>query len=319
MDPRQEMTARVAVTGASGFIGRAVCAHLVGRGRQVRALLRRPDRDLEALGVEPLRGSLEDEASLRGLVEGAEAVVHCAGAVRARRAADFEAVNALGTGRLAEAAAAAPSRPRFLLLSSLAAREPGLSPYAASKRRAEQELDRAAAGLERLSLRLPAIYGPGDRATLGLFQQFARGLAVLPARPSNRFSLLYINDLAGLIRHLLERRSWTGGVIEVGDSRAEGYAWSDLPEVAARQLGRKVRVITAPRAALWLTAAANEAISTVSGRAPILTRGKLREFAHPDWVSRESKAEELAGWRAETGLEQGLPRTLLWYKEHGWL
>ena len=305
------MTNRVAVTGGSGFIGRAVCAHLVGRGRSVRALLRRPDRDLEALGVEPLQGSLEDEASLRRLVEGAEAVVHCAGAVRARRAADFEAVNALGTRRLAAPTAAFSGQPT--------AREPGLSPYAASKRRAEQELERAAAGLERLSLRLPAVYGPGDRATLGLFQQFARGLVVLPAPPSDRFSLIYIKDLAELIGHLLERRDWTGGVIEVADARPGGYAWADLPEIAARQLGRKVRVMTAPRAALWLTAAANEAISKVSGRAPIWTRGKLREFAHPDWVSRESQAEELEGWRARVGLEQGLPETLLWYKKRGWL
>ena len=313
------MTDLVAVTGASGFIGRAVCAHLLDRGRRLRALLRRPDEDLEALGVEALPGSLEDEASLRRLVEDADAVVHCAGAVRARRAADFEVVNALGTASLAEAAAAAASRPRFLLLSSLAAREPGLSPYAASKRRAEQELARAAPGLERLCLRLPAVYGPGDRATLGLFQQFSRGLAVLPAPPGNRFSLLHINDLAGLIGHLLERPNWSGGVIEVGDARPGGYAWADLPEIAARRLGRPVRVISAPRAALWLTAAANEAISTVFGRAPIWTRGKLREFAHPDWVARESRAGELEGWRAKIGLEQGLPQTLLWYKEHGWL
>ncbi len=313
------MTGLVAVTGGSGFIGRAVCAHLLGRGRRVRALLRRPDRELEAQGVEPLRGSLEDEASLRRLVEGAEAVVHCAGAVRAHRASDFHSVNVLGTGRLAAAAVASTSRPRFLLLSSIAAREPRLSAYAASKRRAEQELARAAEGLEHLSLRLPAVYGPGDRATLGLFQQFARGLAVLPAPRSNRFSLLYINDLAELVGHLLERRNWTGGVIEVGDERPGGYAWADLPEVAARQLGRRVRVMTAPRAALWLTAAANEAISTMVGRAPIWTRGKLREFSHPDWVLRDTRADELEGWHAQVGLEQGLPRTLLWYKERGWL
>ena len=79
-------------------------------------------------------GDLSDEAALRRLVEGADAVVHAAGLIKARRPADFLAINRDGTALLS---ALAPDA-RFLLLSSLAAREPQLSPYAASKRAAEE-------------------------------------------------------------------------------------------------------------------------------------------------------------------------------------
>ena len=177
------MTELTAITGASGFIGRAIAHHLVEQDQRVRALIRRPDQDLETLGVELVRGSMEDAESLQQLVEGADAVVHCAGAIRARRSSEFSEVNAEGTRRLVRAAVQSASRPRVLLMSSLAAREPELSAYAQSKRRGEEVLAREAQGLEHLCLRLPAMYGPGDRATFSLFQQLDRGLVGLPARP----------------------------------------------------------------------------------------------------------------------------------------
>ncbi len=313
------MTGVVALTGATGFIGRALVPRLLAADWRVKALLRRPDSALEAEGVQAVRGALGADDSLRDLVAEADVVIHCAGAIKARSRAAFQEINAAGTAGLAATAAAAPQRPRFLLLSSLAAREPGLSDYAASKRQAEAEVARHAGNLDWVALRPPAVYGPGDQATLTLFKQFSRGQAFLPRPADKRVSLLFIDDLIEAILHLLERPRWQGDVIELDDGRPQGYAWTELAEIASAGLEKPVATLSLPRGLLWLPAAANEVLAPLLGRAPMLTRGKLRELFHEDWVCRRQSGTALNGWQGHITFEQGFPRTLAWYKERGWL
>jgi 2-alkyl-3-oxoalkanoate reductase len=314
------MTAPVAVTGGSGFIGRAVVCRLVEAGWPVRALSRRPSADFEHPGVVAVQGSLEDEAALQQLVAGVAAVVHCAGLVAAVNAAAFRQVNVAGALRLFEAAAAAPSRPRVLLLSSLAAREPGLSGYARSKLDGEEALWRIAAqGIEACALRPPAVYGPGDRATLPIFRQLRSGLLLIPAVTDARFSLLYVHDLADAVAHLLETPGWRSCVLELDDGRQGAYRWSDLAEIAGRQLGRRVRILALPRAALWPAAAIGGLAGAALRRAPPLSLGKLRELFHADWVVRSSPGSPLQGWSPRTTFEKGFEETMAWYRQRQWL
>lgn len=314
------MAGTVAVTGANGFLGRALTKHLLANGWQVRVLLRRPAPDLAALGATPVPGALEERASLDRLVEGADVLVHCAGLVKARSRAEFMAVNEEGTARAAEAAAARPDPPRFLLLSSLAAREPAISAYAASKRGAEDTLAAHGGALDYCILRPPAVYGPGDRATLPLFRQLARGFLLVPNVPGARFSLLHVEDLAGAVARLLDGRPWGAGrLFEVDDGRTGGYGWSDLVEVARRYLGRPVRRVAVPRSLLWLPAQLNQWLSRACGRAAYFSPGKLCEFFHPDWVARPAADGPFADWRARFTFETGFAATLEWYRAEGWL
>ena len=96
----------LALTGATGFVGSALSQRLRSSGWNVRALCRsEPPTDARGIGrVEWVRGSLEDLDSLRTLVEGAAAVVHCAGAIRGTTAAHFDRTNVDGTARLVRAA-----------------------------------------------------------------------------------------------------------------------------------------------------------------------------------------------------------------------
>ncbi|MBM3651220.1 MAG: NAD-dependent epimerase/dehydratase family protein, partial [Alphaproteobacteria bacterium] len=130
------MTKLVALTGVSGFVGPHLVAALARQGYRLRLLLRRwsPLPSLDGVAAEIVLGDLLDEGALRQLVAGVDAVVHAAGLIKARRAADFLRVNRDGTALLS---ALAPEA-RLVLVSSLAAREPQLSPYAASKRAAEE-------------------------------------------------------------------------------------------------------------------------------------------------------------------------------------
>lgn len=313
------MAGTVALTGANGFVGRAVTAHLLAGGWRVRALLRRPAPDLAALGAVPVPGALEERESLDRLVEGADVLIHCAGLVRARSRAEFLSVNAEGTARAAEAAAARRQPPRFLLISSLAAREPSLSPYAASKRGAEAALAARGGSLEHCVLRPPAVYGPGDRATLPLFRQLARGFLFVPRVPEARLSLLHVADLAAAVERLLADDAWTGRILEVDDGREGGYGWSDLVEAAGRHLGRPVRRVAVPRGLLWAPAQASQWLGAALGRATYYSPGKLSEVFHPDWVARTSADGPLGDWRARFTFETGFPATLEWYRAERWL
>ena len=303
----------VALTGATGFIGAALLAHLTGSGWRVRALYRlRAGRTLPSSpGVEWLPGDLDDSEALGALVADADAVIHCAGTVRGARQADFDRVNAEGAGRIAQAAATAARAPRFLLLSSLAARMPDLSHYAASKRRGESAVKAASGNMRWTVLRPPAVFGPGDRELLPLFRCIAGGFAPVPAGAAGRFSLLHVDDLAAAVLDWLAADTGYGETFELDDGRPGGYDWDTVVTLAGRALraGRPVRRVSVPLPLLGLAALANLGLARLLGYAPMLTPGKVREITHPDWLCDSHAFARATGWRPTIGLESGLART----------
>jgi nucleoside-diphosphate-sugar epimerase len=195
-------------------------------------------------------------------------------------------------------------------MSSLAAREPQLSHYAASKRRGEAALAATSPSLRWTVLRPPAVYGPGERELAPLFRWIARGVAPLPSGAAGRFSLLYVDDLAQAVLRWLEADAGDGRVFELDDGRPGGYDWDAVLVAAARVLHgkRPVRRIAVPGAILRVVAHANLAAASLLGYAPMLTPGKLREISHPDWLCDSHDFAEATGWRATVLLEQGLAR-----------
>ena len=302
----------VALTGATGFIGATLLSHLTGAGWQVRALYRqRIGRTLASSpGIEWLQGDLDDPDALSALVAGTDAVIHCAGTVRGARRSEFDRVNAEGAGRVARAAASLARGPRFLLMSSLAARMPELSHYAGSKWRGECAIKAASEEMRWTVLRPPAVFGPGDRELLPLFRCIASGFAPVPARTPGRFSLLHVDDLATAVLRWLAADTGYGRTFELDDGRPGGYDWDTIVTLAGRALrdGRPVRRVPIPVPLLGLAALANLGAARLLGYAPLLTPGKVREITHPDWLC-DSHAFALAtGWRPTIGLEPGLAR-----------
>jgi nucleoside-diphosphate-sugar epimerase len=302
----------LALTGATGFIGTALLSHLTGAGWRVRALYRpRTGRIPPRLpGVEWLPGDLEDRGALNGLVAGTDAVIHCAGVVRGGRRFDFDRVNAEGAGRVAVAAASLPRAPRFLLISSLAARMPELSHYAGSKWRGECAVKAALETMRWTVFRPPAVFGPGDRELLPLFRCIAHGFAPVPARMPGRFSLLHVDDLATAVLKWLAADTGYGVTFELDDGRPGGYDWDSMVTLAGRALrpGRRVCRVPVPVPLILLAAFANLGAARLLGYAPMLTPGKVREITHPDWLC-DSHAFALAtGWRPAIDLEPALAR-----------
>ncbi len=310
----------LALTGATGFVGSHVLRAALDAGWRVRALAREPARLPVHPALEPLKGRLEDDDVLSRLVTGADAVLHVAGLVAAARRADFHRINTEAAGRLAEMAARAGIR-RFVHVSSLAAREPQLSPYAASKRASEDAVRNAFAGTDGslAILRPPAVYGPGDRATLGLFDQLSRPLALLPGRSDMRVSLVHVRDLASALLHLAATEDADGEVLEVDDGTPEGYTWEEMARIAGNILGRPVKMILLPRALVRLAGHGADLISAVTGHAFMLSAAKTRELYHPDWTVRPPTLAERTDWTPRIRFAEGFRETLQWYCEQGWL
>jgi len=307
-----------AVTGGSGFIGRCLVAKLRAAGWQVRVLARsiaRASRIEQLAGTELVAGDLEQTSGLRRLVQGADAVVHCAGAVRGVTPAQFERVNVDGVIRIAEATRQQSYPPRLLCLSSLAAREPQLSPYAASKRKGEQALAEAGGGIFWAALRPPAVYGPGDKELLPLFRLMARGLAPLPGSIEARFSVIYVDDLANAVLRWLDAPPKTGGIFELHDGRIGGYSWDDVIGIVQQLTGRSVRRLKIPLPLLQLPAVINWIAGQLLPYAPMLTPGKLRELRHPDWVCDNQSIQQAIDWQPRIDLKEGLRLTPGWGPE----
>lgn len=314
------MRPTVAVTGATGFIGPHIVGRLRADGWQVRVLTRRKALDPALLGpeVEAIPGALEDRDSLVRLVEGATAVVHVAGLIKARARATFFQANAESVGRLAAIAAASPTPPRFILMSSLAAREPQLSDYGASKLAGEQALIAAGPHLRWTILRPPAVYGPGDRATLPFFRCIGHGFGPVLGSTDARIALIHAQDLAGAVGALLADDRGAGLVAEVDDGQG-GYRWHEMVATAAAAFGRPARVLPIPKAIPYALGAINLLLARLPGYTPMLTPGKVREIYHRDWACDSGPLTTQTSWRPQLPLAQGFAGTIAWYRQQGWL
>lgn len=304
-----------AVTGATGFLGQHIVRALADAGWRVRILARRDPVSSFWQGLTPevVAGDLGAPDALARLCDGAEAVVHNAGLI-AGRPADLQRVNVEGSRRIAEAAKAAGVG-HFVQVSSLAAREPQLSPYAASKAQGEAAV-REALGSGVAVVRPPAIYGPGDRETLRLFQ-LAVSSPLLPVLGAeSRLALVHGEDAGRQIAWLAGAAR--GAAVALSDARPEGYGWREIMQTAADALGRRPRLVRIPQAALYLAASLESLSANWHGRAPMLTYGKVRELTHLQWGVTQS--ERIAGAPAPRyDLLSGFRQTIAWYRKQGWL
>jgi nucleoside-diphosphate-sugar epimerase len=309
-----------ALTGATGFLGRHVAQALHEQGWRLRVLARGqavPD-GLESLQPEVVAGRLADREALEALAAGAQAVVHIAGSIKAVTPRQFLTANAGGAAATAQAMALRAPGACFLLVSSLSAREPRLSPYAASKAAGEGAVRGMLAPEQLTIVRPPAIYGPGDRETLALFQA-AEALPLLPmiGGPEARLALIHVADAAAQIAALAAQPA-QGAVFAITDDRPQGYGWRELAEAAADAVGRPLRTARIPAAMLLGIGAANSLLGRLGAPPQILSLGKAREMLHPDWsVSPEELARDLPPPRF--GIAKGFADAVDWYRKHGWL
>ena len=299
----------VALTGATGFVGRITLDRLVAAGWHVRALTRGDQP--KAAGVTWVHGRLDDAASLNELCKGAHAVLHVAGVVNAPDAAGFESGNVTGTANMIGAAQNA-GIDRFVAVSSLAAREPTLSIYGASKAKAENLVK--ASTLDWTIIRPPGVYGPGDTEMLDMFRIAAKGWALLP--PRGRVSVIHVDDLARLLVTLLSAENVSKRMFEADDGTADGWSHEAFAKAIGAAVGCNITALHAPRSFLKFAGWADRAIRGPKAK---LTPDRASYLAHPDWTIDRGAAPEPSLWQPESATLSGLKDTVSWYRRHGWM
>ena len=315
------MARTVALTGATGFVGGHLIRNLTEAGWTVRALTRRPVAASDQIppDVNWIRGDLENIPALEELVSGSEAVIHCAASIKALDTGGFFKANAEGTGRIAKIAAGLSRPPRFLYVSSVAARHPEISDYAASKRAGEEILEQLSDRLTWTAIRPGAVYGPGDRETLTMFKMAAARFAAVPGKGTGRVSLVHVSDLVAAIVTLLDAPVNNGTIFEVDDGQPGGYTLRSLYETLGGHMDRRAFFLNVPKPVLSAVAACNSTISRITRRPAMLGPGKVREIFHEDWATDSTPLRTATDWRPKIGAKEGLKSTLLWYKSQGLL
>ena len=300
---------KIALTGATGFVGKAVLNAASRQGIEVRALTRRPG--YPGIGVEWVEGSLSDTASLKSLCECVDSVVHVAGLTNTPDLDQFEEVNVTGTRMLMHAAQAAGVE-RFVFTSSLSAREPSLSAYGASKANAEAFVETS--GLDFTIVRPPAVYGPHDTDMFELFRAARYG--IVPVPPKGRASIIHVDDLAECLLALAPAGTATGATLEPDDGREGGYEHGEMAKLIGKAVGKNVLAPHLPAPLLRLAARGDR---MVRGDEAKLTADRVGYMIHPDWVCRPERAVPADIWTPRIEGPEGFKATARWYAEEGWL
>lgn len=309
---------RILVTGASGFVGRALCETLTQIGHEIVPAVRVP----KGIHAERVVGQIDASTNWQAALEGVQAVVHLAARVHVMQdaasdpLAAFRSVNTDGSLNLARQCAAAGAK-RFTFISSIKVNGEGRelpyaesdlpSPqdaYAISKWEAEQGLREieAATGMEVVILRPPLVYGPGVGANFLRLMRMVEKRRPLPfGRVENRRSLLYLGNFTDAIRLCLEHPAAAGKTFLLSDG--EDVSSAELVRRLARAMNRPARLLPVPTS--WLRMA-----GALAGRSSEMDR-LLGSLA----VDSSQIRQEL-GWRPQFSMEDGLGRTVAYFLRH---
>ncbi|MGC5779693.1 NAD-dependent epimerase/dehydratase family protein [Methylobacterium sp. NFXW15] len=304
------MTGLVALTGATGFIGRHLLAALTARGYRVRVLLRRPV-EVPPGAASAVVGDLTRPINMAAALSDVDAVVHSAGLAHAMSGApedDYRTLNTEATARLAQAAERAKVR-RFVFLSSIRAQTgasaPGLvteadeprptDPYGRSKREAELAL--AASGLDWAALRPVLVYGAGAKGNLEALLRLARSPYPLPLGGLRaKRSLISLDSLAEAVDTLLKAPEPLRAPFIAADPDP-----LTLPEMIAalrEGLGRSPGLLPMPEPLLGLACrltGRGEVFERVAGGLVARSDGLVRLGWQPTMTTREGLARLARG------------------------
>jgi len=307
----------VLVTGANGFVGRALCAELARRKYGVRGVVRDLSRSAGLHCKLAVMGDIGPAVDWSAVLDGVDTFVHLAARVHVMQdsaadpLAEFRKVNVDGTLNLARQAAAAGVG-RFTFISSIKVNGEGAplgrpytaddapapeDPYGVSKREAEDGLRQLAVetGMEVVIIRPPLVYGPGVKANFhALLRAVARGIPMPLGAIHNRRSLVALDNLVDLIITCIDHPAAANQTFLVSDG--EDLSTPELIRRMARALGRPARLIPVPTAVLMAGA-------TLLGKREVAARlcGSLQVNI--------TKARKVLGWTPPVSVDEGLRRT----------
>ncbi len=348
---------RCLITGASGFVGSNLAAHLSGQGWNVNCLVRPTSdtRRLHAIGREPvlgapktasrvelIHGTLDDEAILMQSAAQVDVVFHLAGRLIALGLKEFIHDNVKGTRHVARACSHQKNPPILIHVSSIAAGGPAtdlnpktendvnqpVSNYGRSKLAAEKSAARFADRIPLSIVRPPIIFGPADRASLQIFLGIQRlHLHLVPGLGHFPVSAIHVTDLCNALCRVAQQ----GCRVEISNNRPKKalgtyyvaaertIQYAELGTMAAAALGTNALIPRIPKMVLWLMGAVSTARSRLTRKPGYLNLDKIREATALGWVCSDEKIRQQLGYRPAATLEERFAQTAQWYRQEGWL
>ena len=323
---------KVLVTGATGFTGGALARHLAAHGHQVRALARDPKKATLGTSIEIARGDLLDRESLKAACEGVDIVYNIAALYRQAGLPKetYRDVNARAVGWLIEAAHAGGAT-RLVHCSTVgvhgdvqkppANEDAPLRPgdvYQWTKLEGESIARQTAGrtGLEVVIARPSGIYGPGDQRLLKLFRGVARGRFLMLGKGDIFYHLTYIDDLCEGFRLCGEVPGAAGRTYILAGG--EVTTLKELVRRIANMAGVDPPKRTVPVWPVWVAGAVCEAVCAPLRIEPPLYRRRV-DFFTKSRAFDISRARTELGFAPAVGLDDGIKRTLDWYREYKWI
>jgi uncharacterized protein YbjT (DUF2867 family) len=305
---------RVAVVGASGFIGRYVVKRLAARGDVIAAIMRDAEagRFLQPMGdvgqIARIRATVADDRQMTAALAGNDAVVNLAGILYERGAQRFAVVHHEGARRVGRIATAAGVK-RVVHISALGAAAGSPSRYAQSKAAGEAAIAEAFPGVT--ILRPSVVFGPED----DFFNRFGAMAQYLPALPligggNTRFQPVYVGDVAAAVVAALDDPATVGRVYELGGPQV--YSFRELMQVVLHETRRKRPLIAVPWSIATLQAAFLEHLPV-----PLLTRDQVRLLRSDNVVAPGAATLQDLGIQP-TAIDAVLPTYLDRYRRGGW-
>jgi len=337
-----QLSLRIAITGATGFLGGALARRLLAEGHEVRALTRSDAPRAESpKAIEWIGGDLDDPIALRRLVDGADRIIHAAGMLGEFGVSEetYRHINAEGARNILAAAATALMDGRLApdarilhvgsagVLGPIRGRAQGFlfdetmppapsNAYERSKALAESYArEFALAGLPVVIARPEFVYGPGDRHVLGIFQAVQRGVFFTIGNGGNHCHPTYIDDAVDGMLACLEQGQ-PGQAYQIAGPRPVSFR--ELAETIAAALDVQPPRLRVPRFIASLGAAGLEIVGGLTHRPIPLSRTGVAFFSEDRQFSI-AKAQQELGYRPQIDLEEGVRRTVAWYRAEGLL
>ncbi|MBC8319212.1 MAG: NAD(P)-dependent oxidoreductase [Bacteroidetes bacterium] len=329
------------ITGATGFIGHHLVEQVIGLGFRVIASARISSNInwLEKQNIPVVMLSLGETeklmVELNSVVEEygeIDVVIHNAGVTQSLKEADYYAVNYVLTKNLITALATSSSLPpKFIFVSSIAAVGPGdavtfvpireddsphpVTHYGNSKLLAEQFI-MAQKQLSWIIVRPTIVYGPHEKNFFNMIKAINKGFELYIGSQKQMLSFIHVKDLADVLIRLIVT-NLSREVYNLSDG--EAYSVINVNQIIKSELNKKTRIVVLPVSLVRLIAFYNEILGRFALLSPILTRDKVKELKQLNWLCDNSKIKRDVGFSPAYYLEEGMTKTIKWYKKNDWL
>lgn len=331
----EKMSGKIAlVTGSNGFVGSHLVDRLLAEGYTVRCVVRKTSdlKWLHGKPVELINAGLGNKEELKKALEGCSLVFHIAGTVKSKKPEGYFESNVENTRTLLDAIieSGAPVE-KFVVSGSQTAAGPSpdgvpiteahtpnpLTTYGRSKLEQEKLVISYKDKLPVTVLRCPAIYGERDTEVGIFFQTYAKGLFTKVGFDKKTISLLHVHDVVNGLYLASQNPKTSGEVYFLSSEKV--YTWDEVGDISKKIFGKGAFKLVFPHFMVYTVSAIAQFFSMFSSKAATLNLEKARDLVQRHWVTSPAKAMKDFGFRQEVSLEDGIRRTVAWYKKEGWI